>query len=148
MQTKVLMVRKSKMIHSKMVRIDRDVYIPNSYVKTIKPENKSHMLFILSPYAKFARFIPCSKEVTKIRLVMPEVAPKFVMKMEEVYFHTGIKPLHASASNNDHLPLVYESYIDNQQFDFISLDELVVKLRKLPGVTDVVTETLNTPKLI
>ncbi len=135
------------MIHSKIVRIDRDVYIPNSYVKTIKPENKTHMIFILSPNAKFARFIPCSEEVTKIRLVMQEVAPKFVMKMEEVYFRTGIKILHASASSNDSPPSVYESYIDNQQFDFVSLDELVITLKKLPGITDVITETLNTTKL-
>ena len=131
------------MIHSKMVRIDRDVYIPTSYIETIKPKNKKHMLFILSPNAKFARLIPCSEEVTKIKLIMPGVAPKFLRKMEEVYFHSGIKPLHTSASNNSVIPLVYESYIDNQNLNTISCDELINRLERLPGVTDVIAETLN-----
>lgn len=131
------------MIHSKMVRIDRDVYIPKSYVESIKPKNKKHLLFILSPNAKFARFVPCSDEVTKIRLIMPGVAPKFLRKMEEVYFHSGIKPLHTSASNSEITPLVYESYIDNQNLDAISFDDLINRLEHLPGVTEVITETLN-----
>ena len=131
------------MIYSKMVRIDRDVFIPKSYVETIKPGNNKHLLFILSPNAKFARLVPCSENVTKIKLLMPLVAPKFLRKMEQVYFHSGIKPLHTSASNNENNPLVYESYIDNQNLDMISFDDLIERLEHLPGVVEVRTETLN-----
>ena len=68
--------------------------------------------------------------------------------MEEVYFHSGIKPLHTSASSNENIPLVYESYIDNQNLDMISFDDLIDRLEHLPGVTDVLTETLNVPEYV